>query len=414
MLRLPPTAIVIVASEVRAYEERRQSRRHVFQPGNDIKSVTEVESHDPERTSPSPSADVKIDGSDTSNLQDVLASSPGPFTLGSGGHDELAEALNNLAQGRSIILESPSLPVRLKTTRPDGTVSLSEHNNSLTLDSPPPENAATLYTVVKACVFRYGFVQVFFAVGDASVVIFAPSGFLGEHKVFAKTGYSSSPVAMSPGSNSSVTVPPETPPRSSSLQAGSRESWSSSVTSERLVTRYGRPPIVLLRSPESSSHAALRASQSQVRGESSASHANVTQPSLSSSLQLDGNHDFQIYNDEMPAAEQPQTPQNLPEARHRGRLGGPFTAPLTRIGMAHGSATTAARAAIAILTPTTVSRGDRARREPSPPGLNTPGFRGLYGGLENTDDAVLHEAGYRMTSRDSRDLEAERNREESR
>ncbi|KAI6379936.1 hypothetical protein MCOR25_001835 [Pyricularia grisea] len=336
MLRLPPTAIVIVASEVRAYEERRQSRRHVFQPGNDIKSVTEVESHDPERTSPSPSADVKIDGSDTSNLQDVLASSPGPFTLGSGGHDELAEALNNLAQGRSIILESPSLPG------------------------------------------------------------------------------ASSPVAMSPGSNSSVTVPPETPPRSSSLQAGSRESWSSSVTSERLVTRYGRPPIVLLRSPESSSHAALRASQSQVRGESSASHANVTQPSLSSSLQLDGNHDFQIYNDEMPAAEQPQTPQNLPEARHRGRLGGPFTAPLTRIGMAHGSATTAARAAIAILTPTTVSRGDRARREPSPPGLNTPGFRGLYGGLENTDDAVLHEAGYRMTSRDSRDLEAERNREESR
>ncbi|TLS28352.1 hypothetical protein PpBr36_01315, partial [Pyricularia pennisetigena] len=289
MLRLPPTAIVIVASEVMAYEERRQTRRYVFQLGKGTKSLSEVESQGPESNSPSSSANVKVDGSDTSGFRDAPAPSPGPSIPGDGGHDEPVEALNNLAQGRSTIFENPSLP-----------------------------NTATLYTLVKACIFGHDFVH----------ACVAPSGSLAEHKVFTETGYS--------------------------------------------------------------------------------------QPSLLASLQLDGNHEFQIYNDEMPAAEQPQTPQNLPESRHRGRLGGAFTAPVTRIGMAQGYGAAAARAAIALVTPTTGSSGERARREPSPPGLNTPGYRGLYGGLENTDDAVLYEAGYRMTSRGSRHLEAESNQEERR
>ncbi|TLD27228.1 hypothetical protein PspLS_05041 [Pyricularia sp. CBS 133598] len=329
MLRLPPTAIVIVASEVRAYEERRQVRHQVFQADNRIKFVSEVESYDPERHSPSTSADVKLDALDTNSFRDDLAPSPDPSVLGNGGHDELVEALNNIAQGRSITFESPSLPVRLKTTRPDGTVFPSE-DNSLIPDTPPTRmealdaqptanEASELHQIEMRLKTQRPSIR------DGSVAIVASSDFLVEHKVFAEAGYS--------------------------------------------------------------------------------------QPSLSSSLQLDGNHDFQIYNDEMPAAEQPQTPQNLPEARHRGRLGAAFTAPVTRIGMAQGSAAAAARAAIALVTPTTTSRGERARREPSPPGLNTPGFRGLYGGLENTDDAVLHETGYRMTNRGSRHLEAESNQE---
>ena len=36
---------------------------------------------------------------------------------------------------------------------------------------------------------------------------------------------------------------------------------------------------------------------------------------------------FAVYDDSVPASMQPQTPQNLPEARHRGRIHGPFTAP---------------------------------------------------------------------------------------
>lgn len=137
MLRRPPTAIVIVASEVRAYEERRQARRHAFQSGNSIKSVSEVESNDPERNSSSPGADVKTGGSDTNDFSDALAPSPDPSVLGNGEQDELAKALNNLAQGRSIIFESPSLSVRLKATQPDGTVLPSE-DNSLIPDTPIP------------------------------------------------------------------------------------------------------------------------------------------------------------------------------------------------------------------------------------------------------------------------------------
>lgn len=36
-------------------------------------------------------------------------------------------------------------------------------------------------------------------------------------------------------------------------------------------------------------------------------------------------------------------------------------------------------------------RGFRGR-EPSPPGIQTPGFTGLYGGMENMDDEGFMEA----------------------
>lgn len=92
---------------------------------------------------------------------------------------------------------------------------------------------------------------------------------------------------------------------------------------------------------------------------------------------------FQIYDDSLPASSQPQTPQNLPESRHRSRLAGAFTAPVTRIGSRfHGTHRL------------TGQWGNR--RTPSPEGVETPGFRGLYGGLENTDDIALFEHAQRL------------------
>ncbi|KAI0025842.1 hypothetical protein F4780DRAFT_774693 [Xylariomycetidae sp. FL0641] len=81
---------------------------------------------------------------------------------------------------------------------------------------------------------------------------------------------------------------------------------------------------------------------------------------------------FRIYNDSLPASSQPQTPLNLPEARHQSRFRGAYTAPVSRVTsrQAHHSRT----------------RPDRTR---SPSGMDTPGFRGLYGGLENSDDSRL-------------------------
>jgi hypothetical protein len=90
---------------------------------------------------------------------------------------------------------------------------------------------------------------------------------------------------------------------------------------------------------------------------------------------------LRVYNDFLPASSQPQTPQNLPEARYQSRLQGSYTAPARR---------TSPQPA---WTPTTTRsrRGVGHRREISPLGLQTPGFKGLYGGAENMDDAALVE-----------------------
>lgn len=87
---------------------------------------------------------------------------------------------------------------------------------------------------------------------------------------------------------------------------------------------------------------------------------------------------FRVYNDFLPASSQPQTPQNLPEARHQSHLRGSHTVP----------------ARYPVYPPRT-PRPDRRRgvsrvRDLSPPGLQRPGFTGLYGGMENSDDLVLY------------------------
>ncbi|KAK3344452.1 hypothetical protein B0T25DRAFT_328231 [Lasiosphaeria hispida] len=92
---------------------------------------------------------------------------------------------------------------------------------------------------------------------------------------------------------------------------------------------------------------------------------------------------FRIYDDSLPASSQPQTPQNLPESRHQSRLRGSYTVPTRRTSP------------LPISTPTTSRRvrwrlGGRLVTR-SPPGLREPGFVGLYGGIENTDDSVLFE-----------------------
>ncbi|KAH8892513.1 hypothetical protein GQ53DRAFT_764305 [Thozetella sp. PMI_491] len=102
-------------------------------------------------------------------------------------------------------------------------------------------------------------------------------------------------------------------------------------------------------------------------------------------IQVSGGRDepevrnFQVYDDDLSASLQPQTPQNLPEARHRSRLNGAYTA-------ATGQASP-----LPAQTRTTSRRRHPRRGSPSPRGLQTPGFAGLYGGGENTDDAVLFE-----------------------
>lgn len=88
-----------------------------------------------------------------------------------------------------------------------------------------------------------------------------------------------------------------------------------------------------------------------------------------------------VYNDSLPASMQPQTPQNVPEARHQSRLLGAYTAPVMR--------------AEPISARHVGTVGPSRRRDRSPFGMETPGFRGLYGGIENSEDSTLFREGTR-------------------
>ncbi|XXG97929.1 hypothetical protein Hte_004245 [Hypoxylon texense] len=80
---------------------------------------------------------------------------------------------------------------------------------------------------------------------------------------------------------------------------------------------------------------------------------------------------FRVYDDSLPASSQPQTPHNLPEARHQSHLHGSYTAPLPRPG-SRPAYYPASR------------EGDR-----SSSGLGTSGFRDFHHDGENTEDSTL-------------------------
>ncbi|KAK4187598.1 hypothetical protein QBC35DRAFT_452139 [Podospora australis] len=105
------------------------------------------------------------------------------------------------------------------------------------------------------------------------------------------------------------------------------------------------------------------------------------QPTTPSRLRTPGS--FRVYDDFLPPSIQPRTPQHLPEARHQSRLRGSYTAPPVR-----------SSPGLTVQTPITARQRREMRagsRNWSPPGVQTPGMMGLYGGFENTDDEVLFE-----------------------
>lgn len=93
---------------------------------------------------------------------------------------------------------------------------------------------------------------------------------------------------------------------------------------------------------------------------------------------------LQVFDDRISGSLQPQTPLHMKESRHQSRYHPSYTAPPAR----------------RIATPWTIPNRSvlgRGGRSDSPPGLSTPGFEGLYGGLENTEEEVLfHRAARRL------------------
>ncbi|KAI1382773.1 uncharacterized protein F4822DRAFT_435150 [Hypoxylon trugodes] len=168
--------------------------------------------------------------------------------------------------------------------------------------------------------------------------------------------------------------PPETPPRRSSLRATQTDIRSNSPTprgnGRRLVGSAVRFVESMVRSPSYGSPSSDSSPSSHTFSSFSSSPTQDRSQSMSrSELRL------RIYNDALPASSQPQTPHNLPEARHRSRLHGAYTAPLPRRGprsVYHSN----------------VERG-RGGTINSPSSFDTPGFHGLYSGRENAEDSTL-------------------------
>ncbi|KAK3944484.1 hypothetical protein QBC46DRAFT_404388 [Diplogelasinospora grovesii] len=169
--------------------------------------------------------------------------------------------------------------------------------------------------------------------------------------------------------------PPSPPARQSSLlQSGP----------ERALHHQARPSRASRRDvPVSTEHTAARTVSNRHSHSSPVQSSVQVSPSVASSPLPTPRtpRGFRIYDDSLPPSSQPQTPQNLPEARHQSRLLGSYTVP-ARQASPHP-----------VRTPTTGRSRRRVgwRRDLSPPGLQTPGFMGLYGGTENSDESVLFE-----------------------
>ncbi|KAI2626837.1 hypothetical protein GGS21DRAFT_493148 [Xylaria nigripes] len=167
--------------------------------------------------------------------------------------------------------------------------------------------------------------------------------------------------------------PPTTPVRRSSVMRSAHstptEVSQPSGTGTRIFNSAARFVESIVRSPR---HDSLTPSPRNVGTES------TRQPiRFESDSPVMDTPRFTVYDDSLPASLQPQTPLNLPEARHRSRVAGIYTA---------SSLSTSTRRPVQHST-TSWSRplGDDHQID-----LTTPGFQGLYAGTENLDDAMLH------------------------
>ncbi|KAI0973152.1 hypothetical protein F4678DRAFT_460007 [Xylaria arbuscula] len=170
-------------------------------------------------------------------------------------------------------------------------------------------------------------------------------------------------------------TPTRRPYTRESAQPTTDESPQPSSTGARILSSAARFVESIVRFPR---HSSPTPSARQVSTES------TSQPSrgMSGSTSVDTPR-LRIYDDSVPASLQPQTPLNLPEARHQSRLYRFYTVPARPVGMRRSAQRS------------TASRFIRHDGH-SPSGLTTPGFQGLYGGVENSDDTELHHEAPRL------------------
>ncbi|PSR93687.1 hypothetical protein BD289DRAFT_175398 [Coniella lustricola] len=167
------------------------------------------------------------------------------------------------------------------------------------------------------------------------------------------------------------------PHRSSIRTHNNGDSGSSTRSGSRRASRIDR---VMQLYPGVSRRTPTPAPSTSTRSQSQSPRRQAREHSASlSAVPSTPRRRIRVYDDLVSSTRQPQTPEQLPEARHQSRLPMSYTAPVVRF-----------RSDRPLVTepPATVHRPYR-RRELSPMGMSAPGFEGLYGGRENDDDVAL-------------------------
>ncbi|KAI1135309.1 hypothetical protein F5Y05DRAFT_395210 [Hypoxylon sp. FL0543] len=335
MLRLPPTTLSLTVTEVKEFERHLRFKKYLAKEDAFGKLPVRTKKNDPAAQKSTGLEYAHVNQSSSKGISEEpslpdVKGSPRPLSF-----PPRRPSKHGGDSAESAPFSSPSeTPSSLGTSQPPGW-------GNLPMTLPPP------------------FSQEKRSVSDVQTL---PST---QHDVQTETQH-----------NHTGGTPPATPPRRSSLleaRTDIRSSPPSSRGRRRLVNSAARFVEFITRSPGRNSPSPSPSPQIARPNSSLSAREDELEPSGNPEL------GFNIYNDALPASSQPQTPYNLPEARHRSRLQGSYTAPIPRL------------ASRSIYQPGT----DKGAREATsgPSGLETPGFQGLYGGRENSEDSTLfHEA----------------------